>query len=409
MDFFKFPIVLCTVLMLSSVVFGKTAVSAETYPEYPVIHYGTGEKAKQLHRGEYLVKMGDCIACHTAPNGGKSFAGGYPVKTPFGTIYTPNITPDQEMGIGNWSNADFIKAMRQGISPAGHYDYPAFPFPYFNKVTPSDLLAMRAYLNAIPAEKQINPKTNMMFPFNWRFLQLGWRMMFFQFQKTGPYQPNHKQSALWNRGQYLVKGLGHCDMCHTPSYYLLSKKYLLGAPMNKYAFTGGMVDGFFAPNITGTLLNHASLQEFADVFLKDQMIGGGEVQGPMKEANHDSLRYLTMNDIKAIRTYLISVKSKTPPKPRANASGLAQGKDTYNTYCTGCHTTGAGGAPKLGDATAWQPLLKQGIKTLYDNAIKGIGGMPPKGTCINCTDQEIQNAVTYLVNAVQSGSPKPLT
>lgn len=418
MDLLK-SILLCAIFILYGIVFNQVALATgaytatihkEKYPEYPTIQYGTGEKAQQIKRGEYLVKMGDCIACHTAPKGGKPFAGGYPVKTPFGTIYTPNITPDKKMGIGNWSDADFIKAMRQGISPTGHYYYPAFPFPYFNKVTTKDLLAIRAYLNAIPPVQQVNKKTDLTFPFNWRFLQLGWRMMFFQFQKTGPYKPNPNKSAAWNRGNYLVNGLGHCGMCHTPSYYLLSKKYPLGAPIKKYALAGTMVDGFYAPNITSTLLKNTPLEEFANVFLKDRLIGGGEVQGPMKEANHDSLKYLTMDDIKAIDTYLLSVKSEVPPKPsHSHQSGLAQGKDTYNTYCTGCHTTGAGGAPKIGDAAAWKPLLKQGMNTLYKNAINGIRGMPPKGTCTSCTNQDIQYAVNYIVSTVKPGAAKATT
>src|SRR3990167_3874965 len=109
------------------------------YPSYPVINYGVGEKAEQLKRGEYTTKLGDCIACHTAPHGGKPFAGGFPVETPFGTIYTPNITADKKTGLGHWSEADFIHAMQEGISPHGKYYYPAFPYLYFNIVTTQDL------------------------------------------------------------------------------------------------------------------------------------------------------------------------------------------------------------------------------------------------------------------------------
>ncbi len=380
-------------------------VHKDGYPTYPTVNYGTGAKAEQLKRGEYLVKLGDCIACHTAPNGGKTFAGGYPVETPFGTIYTPNITPDKETGIGNWTQADFDKAVTEGISPQGHYYYPAFPFYFFNILTPQDLKDMKAYLDVIPAVHQENKKSDLSFPFNWRFLQLGWRMMFFTFQKPGPYQPDPKQSALWNRGNYLVNGLGHCGMCHTPSYYLFSKKYPLAVPMRKYDFTGDMVQGFYAPNITSTLLKDTPVQELADVFLKDRLIGGGEVQGPMKEANHDSLKYLTMEDIKAIDTYLVSVKSKTPPVPsHTHKSGLDQGSGTYEKYCAGCHATGAGGAPKVGDSAAWEPRLKLGLNALYKNAINGIGGMPAKGTCMSCTTQDIQYAVNYMVNQSKPGA-----
>ena len=189
-------------------------------------------------------------------------------------------------------------------------------------------------------------------------------------------------------------------MCHTPSYYLFSKNHSLGAPVKQFALTGAMVEGFYAPNITSTNLRNTPIKQIADVFLKDRLIGGGQVQGPMLDANHDSLKYLTQNDIIAIATYLKSVKSQTPPKPSHGGSG----KDTYETYCAGCHASGAGGAPKFGDSNAWDPLIKQGLNTLYKNAINGIGAMPAKGTCATCSDQAIQAAVQYMVNQSKPGS-----
>jgi len=386
--------------------FAKTTHLGE-YPSYPKIVYSSGTKAEKIKRGEYLVKMGDCIACHTAPHGGKAFAGGLGIKTPFGTLYTPNITPNKETGIGGWSDNDFIKAMHEGISPKGHYYYPAFPFYYFNIIKTQDLLDIHAYLNAIPSVHQKNKKDTIIFPFNWRFLQIGWRLLFFTFHKKGPYRYNPKESQAWNRGYYLVNGLAHCGMCHTPSYYLIWKKFPLAAPIQKYALTGNMVQGFYAPNITSTLLKNVSLKELANVFLKDKLIGNGEVQGPMKDANHDSLKYLTKNDIKAIDIYLLSIKNKEPPKPsHTHQSGLAQGKTIYNQYCSSCHTTGAGGAPKIGDNVAWAPRLKEGLNSLYKDAINGIGGMPAKGMCLSCTNQEIQYAVNYIISKSTSSTSR---
>lgn len=401
--------VILSTFSTSSLSAGAESSQIENYAVYPSLNYGSGARAEQLKRGEYLVKLGDCIACHTAPKGGQSFAGGYPVDTPFGTIYSPNITPDKSTGIGKWTLADFNRAMREGISPEKHYYYPAFPFLYFNILTDQDLQDIKAYLDAIPAVNQANKKNELMFPFNWRFLQLGWRTLFFHYQKTGPYVNDVHQSALWNRGNYLVNGLGHCGMCHTPSHYLLSEKYPLAAPKHKYDFTGAMVQGFYAPDISSNFLKNVPLDEFADVFLKDRMIGGGEVVGPMKEANHDSLQYLTFEDIKAIDVYLVSVKSKIPPKKTSTAPGLTQGKEIYEKYCAGCHTTGAGGAPKIGDVVAWNEKMKPGIKTLYTNALNGIGGMPKKGTCINCTTEEIQYAVDYIVSESKLSSEIPAT
>lgn len=403
-------IILTLLTLVSLSVFADTE-----YPRYPTVNYGSGEKAKQIKRGEYLVKAGDCIACHTA-KGGTAFAGGYAISTPFGKIYGPNITSSKKYGIGAWSDAEFIKTMREGINPKGEYLYPAFPYLFFNRLTDDDLIAIKAYLDATPAIDQPSTENEMMWPFNWRFLQIGWRALFFYPEKQGVFVPDPNQSAQWNRGAYLVQGLGHCGMCHTPSYYIFSKKYPLAAPVKKYFLSGNMVEGYFAPNITSTLMKDATDQQLMDVFRKDEHIEGGKIQGPMLEANHDSLKYLTDEDVRSIAAYLRTVVSQSPPK--VSRSGLEGGKATYEQYCTGCHTNGAGGAPKLGDAAAWEPIIKLGIDTVYSNAINGIGAMPAKGTCSTCTDQEIKDAVDYMVSVDESGSgssassvpaPKPLT
>lgn len=374
------------------------------YPDYPTIDYQqySPEQAAKIKRGEYLAKIGDCIACHTTPGSKKVFAGGLAIKTPFGTIYTPNITSDKTTGIGNWSEKDFIKAMRDGISPQGHYYYPAFPYIYFNIVKTDDLKAMKAYFDAVPAIRLQNKKNDLVFPFSWRFLQLGWRILFFDNQ--GRYQYNKKESAAWNRGKYIVNGLGHCSMCHTPMHHFIFKKWVLGAPVKKYYLTGNLVDGFFAPNITATSLENTPTQAIADVFLKDKLIGGGNVLGPMQEVNHDSLEYLDFADIRAIADYLKTVKSEIPPRPKASSDTSKQGKNIYSQYCAGCHATGAGGAPIIGNTKDWGPLIKQGLNTLYKNAINGIGGMPAKGTCGSCSNQDIQVAVQYIVSKSKPGA-----
>lgn len=390
------------------------AADDEQYAQYPVINYGAGAQAEQLKRGEYLVKLGDCIACHTAP-GGQAFAGGLAFDTPFGTLYSPNITPDKKNGIGQWTDAQFFKAVREGIAPDGSYLFPAFPFPYFNKLTDQDLQDIRAYLNAIPAVSKPNRENSMMFPFNWRFLQLGWRLMFFEFQKTGPYKPDPHHDAAWNRGNYIVNSYAHCGMCHTPMYYLVSKQLVLGAPIRKYHLAGGFVNGFYAPNITASRMKDVSVQQLTDVFTQNKLLEGGDVQGPMREADHDSFQYLTPEDINAIHSYLITVHSATPPKAKMG-SGMAAGKKIYEQYCVGCHATGAGGAPKFGDAAAWDPLVKLGMESLYHNAINGIDGMPPKGTCATCSEDDIKNTVQYIVSqstgahaAAPAAAPRQLT
>lgn len=369
------------------------------YPQYPKIDYGTGSQASHIQNGEILAKAGDCIACHTEP-GGVSFAGGLKIDSAFGAIYTPNITPDKETGIGTWTNDQFYRAMHDGISPKGHYYYPAFPYVYFNRMTKQDIDDIKAYLDVLPAVHKPNHKNELKWPFSIRFLQSGWRLLFFDFSK-GTYQPDSHKSEEWNRGAYLVNGPGHCDMCHTEMYYLFSQKYMIGATKHKYFLAGGFVDGFYAPNITSTSFSQTPIHKITDVFLKDKLVSGGDVLGPMLEVNHDSLSYLSVTDLANIAIYLKTVKSKTPPA--AHISGAGAGKTVYNKYCVGCHGTGAGGAPKFGDAQDWAPPIKLGLNNLYKNAIVGIGGMPPKGTCATCTDKQIEDAVDYIVD---NSSPK---
>lgn len=404
-----------TVLAISENVDKMKSVPEVTYyPKYPPLNV-TGKNAVMLRRGEYLTKAGDCMACHTNKTEAEKtqiFAGGLAMQTPFGTIYSPNITPDKETGIGKWTDAQFIKAMREGISPQGHYYYPAFPYLYFNRISIEDLKAIKAYLDTIPAVHKKNRSHDMIFPFNFRILQLPWRILFFYPESSGAYQNDPHQTEQWNRGAYLVQGLGHCAMCHSPSYHILSEDISLGAPIRKYDLSGSKIQGFLAPNITKSNLDTINISEIVEVFTKDKLIGGGNVVGPMLEVNHNSLNYLTQSDLADIATYLKSVHTASRPKP----TGGAVGKGIYGEFCAGCHATGGGGAPKYGDPTDWNPIAKQNIDIIYSNAIQGKGGMPAKGTCLACTDGEIKQAVDYMLEAAKGKTPvftpqkpKPLT
>jgi cytochrome c5 len=367
----------------------ETGMASEEAPAavYPTIDYGTGAVAAQAKRGEYLAKAGDCIACHTRPDG-KPFAGGVPIVTPFGSVYPPNITPDKETGIGSWTAAEFDAAMRHGISADGSYLLPVFPYTFYNKLTKQDVLDIKAYMDKVPAVHEKNRALDMPFPFNVRILQSFWRFMFFDFYK-GEFVPDPDKSAEWNRGAYLVEGLGHCAMCHTPVN-------ALGSWQREYNLTGATIDGYRAPNISASRLKDVPTEKVLEVFLQDKTLQGGKVQGPMLEVNRDSLHYMTVADLTAIVTYLKTVESKMPPAPD-NGTGEKAGKAIYTQYCAGCHTMGGGGAPKLGDATKWEPLVKLGMEPLYANAIKGVGGMPPKGNCDTCTDNQVKFAVDYIV------------
>ena len=187
------------------------------YPEYPKLADVPGDKGKLIKRGEYLAKIGDCIACHSnTSEGGKAFAGKLAIATPFGTFYSPNITPDKETGIGNWTEQDLINALHKGKSPDGSNYFPVFPYPYFAKLSKDDVRAIYAYLMSLPPVKSKN-KT-LPFPFNLpgaRFSLYGWNILFF-YPDNQEYQYDPHQSKEWNRGAYIVNGLGHCSMCHTP-------------------------------------------------------------------------------------------------------------------------------------------------------------------------------------------------
>lgn len=368
------------------------------YPTYPAIDVKgkTSEQIIEIKRGEYLVKAGDCLACHTsASTGGKQFAGGLPMQTPFGNIYTPNITPDKETGIGKWSDQDFLQALHDGVRPDGSYYFPAFPYLYFNRLTTPDVLSIKAYLDSIPPVSQENRKNEMIYPFNWRFLQLGWRILFFYPERMGEFKQNPQMSKEWNRGAYLVQGLGHCSMCHTPSYYLITEDVSLGAPIRKYDLTGAVIEGYLAPNISKSNIGAIPDAQLMSVFRNYSMIGGNPVQGPMSEAIHNSLSYLTTEDLLTIITYLKTVDSKVPEEDSAGATDT--GRVIYNNYCSACHNSGVGGAPRVSDAESWGTLANSGMEKLYTVAINGGGNMPAKGTCITCSDFQVRLAVDYMV------------
>lgn len=366
------------------------------YPEYPKVDYGTGDKAELIKKGEYLAKIGDCIACHSnTPEGGKAFAGQLTIDTPFGTFYSPNITPDKETGIGNWTEDDLIRAMKEGKNPHGENYFPVFPYVFFSKTSDDDIRAIYHYLMALPPVKQKNK--SLPFPFNVpgaRLSLYGWNLLFF-YPYKGDFQYDASQSKEWNRGAYIVNSYGHCSMCHTPLN-------ALGAPKRKYFLTGGFVDGYWAPNITKYGLKSASKYEVADVFVKGQLINkAGPVTGPMAEVNHDSLQYLTESDRLAIATYLKSVVSQEPLGLPASEKQptLKRGKQVYIKACIICHQDGVMTAPVIGDSGNWyMRLTEQGLPALYRHAINGYNSMPVKGACVTCSDNDIMSAVDYLLS-----------
>jgi mono/diheme cytochrome c family protein len=253
-----------------------------------------------VERGEYLVRAGGCFSCHTVP-GGTKLAGGRALATPFGTFYTPNITPDPATGIGRWTDAQFVRALRQGISPEGTNYFPVFPYTSFTGITDSDALAIKAYLFSLPAVRQENRRHDVAFPFSWRLLQTGWKLLFFS---QGPFQPKPDRSATYNRGAYLVTALAHCGECHTPRNILgavRSGQWLAGTPDGP--------DGRLVPNITPdpeTGIGRWDKDDVVGLLKTGTTPEQSRVKGAMREVVEEGLKYLNEDDLRAIADYLFA-------------------------------------------------------------------------------------------------------
>lgn len=372
----------------------------------PLAYAQSAGSGDQISKGEYLARAGDCIACHTVP-GGYLFAGGRAMPTPFGTLYSSNITPDRVTGIGKWSADDFYAMMHTGRSPDGGLLYPAMPFGAYTKVTRADADAIFAYLRSVPAVHIANKQHELRFPYNNRSLILGWRTLYFT---EGTYQPNNTQSTQWNRGAYLVQGLGHCAMCH-------SAINALGGSSESKAFQGGLIpmQNWYAPSLTSNKeagLGDWSLAEIS-AYLRTGVSPRGAVYGPMAEVVSDSLQYLTDEDIRAMSIYLKSLAQDTQPEPATASMPVAEssllmhlGKSVYDGQCANCHgTKGAGQPPRY-------PPLAGNQSIQMESAVNPIrmvlnGGFPP-GTPGNpmpygmppfaqsLSDDEVAAVVTYI-------------
>ncbi len=284
-----------------------------------------------IQRGLYLVRAGDCAACHTA-DGGKPFAGGRAVPTPFGILYSTNITPDKDTGIGNWTASDLYRAMHTGISRNGTHLYPAFPYPWYTRVTAADVLAIKAYLDTLEPVRQPDRPNQLPWPFDVRGLLGVWNSMYFD---PGTFQSDPKKSESWNRGAYLVNGLGHCGACHT-------KKNFAGAADSDKPFRGGHGENAYAPNLTGDLRDGLGGWTGAEIteYLKTGSNDKSSAAGPMAEVVDHSTQYLSDADLDAIATYLKSFQRirKDDDKSRVTDNDETRhGAAIYADDCSGCH------------------------------------------------------------------------
>lgn len=301
-----------------------------------------------VERGRYLATVGDCVSCHTSRNG-QPFAGGRVVPTPFGGIPSPNLTPDRETGLGDWSADDFHRALHEGKGHDGESLYPAFPFTSYTKMTRADTDAIFAFLKSLPAVR--NPRTDntLRFPYRMRSLMAPWRGLFFD---AGEYVADPKRSAAWNRGAYLVEGLAHCNECH-------ARRNSFGAPVTDPILAGGIipVQNWYAPDLSMGVNGGLAGWSESDVvsLLKTGRSPQGTALGPMAEVVMRSTQHLTDGDLAAMATYLKSLPGRDPrpmPEQIANARELAtQGEAIYVKQCSGCHA-----ADGRGKSTAYPPL-----------------------------------------------------
>ncbi len=379
--FLGLPVLIASLIANQAI--SQTALPGQSPAPAQAAASGDTDRQAQIEKGKYLATAGDCIACHTRP-GGELFAGGVSFTTDFGTIYSANITPSSATGIGKWTKDQFTRAMRHGISADGSYLYPAFPYTAYTKVSDEDIDAIYEYLRTLVPVDYTPPKNQMPFPFNQRLLMMIWNKMFL---KEGVFKPNNSKSTDWNRGAYLVEGLGHCGACHTP-------RNLIGGEISDQALSGGayqdniidavhgseivtiddlMVRKWATSNLTSSArgLGEWSTDEIA-AYLKTGHNARAGAFGPMAEVIKYSTQYLTDEDVHAMAVYLKSLPPIQQEISRpVSAEKMKQGEIAYSARCVSCHQpTGLGTppAPNADRAHISPPLVGNTVVQAQDPA-----------------------------------------
>lgn len=352
-----------------------------------------------VQRGEYVARAGDCIACHTEP-GGQPFAGGRALNTSFGAVYSSNITPDVETGIGQYTADDFVKLMREGIARGGHRVYPAMPYTSFARVTRDDLLALHAYLmHGVEPVRKANLAPELTWPMSMRWLMGLWNVFFFE---KGEYVADPQRPASWNRGAYLVQGLGHCGACHTPRGFAGQEK-ARSERDGKNFLGGALLDNWYAAPLTGDPIDglHAWSQDEIVEFLKTGRTERVAAMGIMSEVIEKSTQYLTQEDLLAIAEYL---KSLPPLDQHAQAARQAEGAKAtpatietttvalragnadargarvYLDNCNACHQSNGAGAARTFPALARNEVVNSHDPTTLIRLVLMGSAMPATQT-----------------------------
>ena len=407
-------------LSAARLAYGQAAATT-TAPIPPAAWTSPGTPAANtlVQRGAYLARVGDCTACHTAP-GGKPFAGGLPMETPFGTIYSTNITPDKDTGIGGYSFQAFDDAVRRGNSKRNGHLYPAMPYPSFRILSRDDMDSLYTYFmeGVAPVNQPAHPN-QLPFPLNVRALMIGWNLLYLK--ADTPYRDDPSKSVEWNRGAYLVQGLGHCGACHTPHGATGQEKAFIEHDGKRY-LSGATLAGWNAPSLAdglGTGLAGWSTEELA-AFLKTGRGAHTAAFGAMTEVVNDSTQHLSDADLKAIAVYL---KSLTPedlaPGPPVSADEAAsatralragdlhtRGAATYLDNCNACHRSDGAGAGQTFPSLSGNPVVNAvdpaslihivltGSKMPSSSAMPAPLAMPDFGWRLN--DQQVADVLTFV-------------
>jgi mono/diheme cytochrome c family protein len=329
---------------------------------------------EQVARGAYLARAGNCMLCHTE-RGGAAYAGGRPIETPFGTLYASNITPDAETGIGTWSAAHFRRALHEGRSRDGHLLYPAFPYTHTTRVTGTDVDALYDFLRSLPPVNKPNRPHRLRWPYSTQAALAVWRALYFRPER---HEEDAARTPEWNRGAYLVQGLGHCSACHTA-------RTALGGIRNAMDLSGGLIpmQNWYAPSLAAS--GEAGVADWRIEDIQELLVAGssarGTVLGPMAEVVLHSTQYLEPADVRAIAVYLKSLPptaADSDPRevPRPPQAVLERGRRIYEQHCVACHREQGQGVPG-----AYPPLAGNRAVTMpvTANLVQVVlhGGFPP--------------------------------
>jgi len=352
----------------------------------------------------YITRAADCMPCHTVP-GGTPFAGGREIPTPFGNLASPNITPDPDTGIGGWTDDQFYAALHDGIGHRGEYLYPVMPFTSYTKMTRDDVLAIKRYLMTLkPVYAPARPN-GLDFPFDIRSTLFVWRELFFT---PGTFVPNPAHSADWNRGAYLVQGPGHCGECHSP-------RDILGATETARSLSGGMVGGWRAPNISAypLAIGDKSIGDIVTFLKTGANAKLGVAFGPMSEVVHDSLGFMTADDLRAIATYLKEGPDRVPLPP-AVAEGRArppEGQHLYLQNCALCHQDHgigiSGVVPNLAGNAAIAATQPNDVIMALLNGLQGTGKYGQMPRFAGALDDRQITALTNYVRTAWGNKAAP--